>query len=138
MTAAGFWEALEGASKADPQYRFDRQQLLRQAEHKAQAFYGAMLADAPRLSQRGIRVTIQDRTVSFRKGPLEVLAVIFGTNNGNEVRLASPVIEYLKLTPSSEELHIDEDVFEPAGRWLGLSIDAADRNRAALSVLDLS
>ena len=80
---------------------------------------------------------MNDRTISFKRGPLEVLAVAFGTEDGTKHRIFSPVAEYFKLTPSYQDLNAENEIDEPAGRWLGHSIELVDKNREVLRAIGL-
>lgn len=132
---SGFWQAFEQASGADVAQWNDRQTALWRADQIADDFVRAIQKDAQLLEGRGLRLVKRDRTVSFRQGGLELVAINFGTVNGHEIRISSPVIEYLRLSPSVEDMAIDGDVEEAAGRWLGHSIDVVERNRPVFTDL---
>ncbi|MGY2051952.1 hypothetical protein [Methylobacterium sp. JK268] len=124
----GFWDALESATHQHADFDTERQRRFRKAEDRANAFFGEMQRHASRLEGFGVTVRQQGQTISFRRGGLELLAITFGTTNGTENRIFSPVIEHLKLTPSFQDLPADEDLQELAGQWLGRSIEAVQNN----------
>jgi hypothetical protein len=134
---SGFWEALDRSTKTAPQFSDERQRRLIRAESRAKAFFERLVRDSERLAKLGVEVSIRNRTVSFKRGTLEVLAVTFGTDDGRRVRIVNPVAEYFKLTPSYEDLEIERDVDAAAGAWLGQSIELVESKRDELSILGL-
>src|SRR2546425_5430312 len=101
---ADFFEALKQSTKTEPQFSEERQHRLRRAQARAQEFHQRLLKNASQLAQFGVEAKLNDRTISFKRGPLEVLAVTFGTEDGTKHRIFSPVAEYFKLTPSYQDL----------------------------------
>ena len=132
---SAFLQALERTARTEQQFGRERQQRLVDAELKAFGFFNGLSGDLNRLSELGVAPSLKGRTVSFKKGSLEVLAITFGTFDGNEIRISSPVVEYLKLNPSAEDISIESDVDEAAGRWLARSIDVVERNRPVFADL---
>ena len=134
---SAFWDSLERSARPDQKFEVQRQTALREAEAGAIALFEIVTQDKPRLANIGVTASVDERTVSFKKGGLEVLVVTFGIDDTGRIRIHSPIFQFLKLSPAYVDVHDRERTVDLAGEWLGKSIEQVRANEPKFKALGL-
>ena len=132
-----FWDSLERSARTEHKFNVQRQAALRDAEAGAEALYELVSKDESRLAGIGVAANVDARTVSFKKGGLEVLAVTFGIDDTGRNRIHSPIFQFLRLSPSYVDVHGLDRTVELSGEWLGNSIEQLRANDGMFKALGM-